>query len=155
MVWVKDWLWLLFSIMLFEKIYHHWRFVFVIFVADGYPFEPPKMKFTTKVWYGYVVSVLYLVGLLNIVVKFYMSMTVEYVIGSVKCAIQWIGGLLKSAAAPYGFSLMMLIYWDLCVSLISTVVYCLFIFLVEMFLLNHKNATLFTIFKILVCQHFL
>ncbi|XP_050876503.1 phosphatidylinositol/phosphatidylcholine transfer protein SFH8 [Lathyrus oleraceus] len=45
---------------------------------DGYPFEPPKMKFTTKVWYGYVVSVLYLVGLLNIVVKFYMSMTVEH-----------------------------------------------------------------------------
>ncbi|KAI5400379.1 hypothetical protein KIW84_065315 [Lathyrus oleraceus] len=36
------------------------------------------MKFTTKVWYGYVVSVLYLVGLLNIVVKFYMSMTVEH-----------------------------------------------------------------------------
>ncbi|KAI5401500.1 hypothetical protein KIW84_066102 [Lathyrus oleraceus] len=57
-------------------------------IPDGYPFEPPKMKFTTKVWYGYVVSVLYLVGSLNIVVKFYMSMTVEYVIGSVKCAIQ-------------------------------------------------------------------
>ncbi|KAI5413406.1 Phosphatidylinositol/phosphatidylcholine transfer protein sfh6, variant 2 [Lathyrus oleraceus] len=50
----------------------------IIALNHGYPFEPPKMKFTTKVWYGYVVSVLYLVGLLNIVVKFYMSMTVEH-----------------------------------------------------------------------------
>lgn len=55
--------------------------------------------------------------------------------GSVICSIKLIGSLPKSAAAPYGFSLRMLIYWDLCISLMSTVIYSLFSFLVEMFLL--------------------
>jgi len=26
-------------------------YCFVAFVAEGYPFEPPKMQFKTKVWY--------------------------------------------------------------------------------------------------------
>jgi len=65
--------------------------------------------------------------------------------GSVIYAIQWTGGYLKSAATtPIEISVIMLIYCNiyLCFSLMSTMFYSLFSFLVEMFLpITTKNAT--------------